>query len=529
MTNDAERRRSALHAVGLGGVALLILGVALFALWPATVGPPRLAGGNLPIDPAATDPRQIPANNSPSLTRNPAHPDQLAVVNRVDSPAFTCALHLSGDGGATWQPSALPFPAGEEQPARCFAPDAAFGAGGRLYVSFVTLKGAGNVPNALWLTDSADGGRTFALPRRVWGPLAFGARLVADPTQPATVALVWLQAGETATLGFATTDNPLLVARSDDGGVNWKGPFRLTPPSRHRALAASIAADAHGLYVAYLDLGDDVLDYSGAHGGRAGPAYLGRWTLVLARSGDGGATWSEVDVDSIVPATRIVVLFPPTPSLAVDGADGRVYVSMADARGGDADVWLWASADGRSFGPPVRVNDTPPADGTSQYLPAIAVSPGGRLDVLYYDRRRDPGADALDDVSFQSSTDHGRSFGRSVRLTDRSFDAGIGFGSERGLADLGSRLALVSSRGRSLALWADTRAGTVASGKQDLTKAVVAFDTSPGTGRTVGAALAGLGLAALAGWAAVTLSRWRNAPEPTGPQDAGAGSGALEE
>ena len=465
---------------------------------------PASSGATPPLDPAATDPRQIAANNSPAVARNPARPDELAVVNRVDSPAFTCALHLSTDGGASWAPGVLPFPAGEEQPPRCFAPDAAFVADGRLYVSFVTLKGAGNEPNALWLTTSTDAGRSFALPRRVWGPLTFGARLVTDPVDAETVSLVWLQVGDTATLGFATTANPVLLARSDDAGQNWAGPFRVTLPGRNRALAASVAAGPAGLYVAYLDLGDDVLDYSGAHAGRGGPPYPGSWSLVLARSGDGGATWSEVTVDdAIVPPSRIVVLFPPTPSLAVDRQSGRVYLSMADARAGDPDVWVWTAADGAAFGPPVRVNDTPAGDNTSQYLPALAVSPGGRLDVVYYDRRRDP-QDAQNDVSFQSSTDGGRSFHRALRLTDRAFDSGIGFGAERGLPELGSRLALVSSRNRSLAIWPDTRAGTVASGKQDLTQALVELPSGQEPSRIVGASLAAIGAMVALGYAVST-------------------------
>jgi hypothetical protein len=81
------------------------------------------------------------------------------VVNRVDSPRFSCALHLSADAGATWRARAIPFPAGEEAPPWCFAPGAAFGADGTLYVSFVTLRGTGNVPNAVWITSSVDGGR----------------------------------------------------------------------------------------------------------------------------------------------------------------------------------------------------------------------------------------------------------------------------------------------------------------------------------------------------------------------------------
>jgi hypothetical protein len=79
----------------------------------------------------------------------------------------------------------------------------------------------------------------------------------------------------------------------------------------------------------------------------------------------------------------------------------------------------------------------------------------------------------------QSSTDGARSFSSRVRLTDRSFDSRIGFGAERGMPDLGSRLGLLSDRRRALALWTDTRAGTQASNKQDLARAVVVMSRAP--------------------------------------------------
>jgi hypothetical protein len=120
----------------------------------------------------------------------------------------------------------------------------------------------------------------------------------------------------------------------------------------------------------------------------------------------------------------------------------------------------------------VRVNDTPRRDRTAQYLPEVAVAPGGRVDVVYYDRRADP-RNVRNEVSLQSSVDGGRSFGARTTLSSRPFDARIGFGADRGLPTLGSRLGLVSGRDDAVAVWSDTRAGTQASGKQDLVRAVV--------------------------------------------------------
>ena len=480
----------------------------------------QLVGRNVPISASATDLRVIDANNSPTVVRSPTDPEQLAIVNRVDTPRFSCAMHVSFDAGATWEPVEIPFPAGEELPPRCFAPDAAFGADGTLYVSFVTLIGIGNTPNAGWVVSARPGEQVLSTPVRSLGPLAFQVRVGADPVRPGRLWLSYLKVAETATLGIAQPGNPVEVIGSEDGGATWGEPVLVSARERQRVIAPSIATAPGGrLYVLYLDLGDDALDYSGGHAGRGGEPYPGTWSLVLARSADRGATWRETVVDDgVVPTERVIVLFPASPSLAVDGDGEQVYVSFSDGRLGDADVRLWASGDGGvSFGPGRRVNDTRARDRTAQYLPELSVAPGGRVDVVYYDRRADR-RNVMNEVSLQWSTDEGRTWRPRVRLSDRAFDSRVGFGSERDLPDLGSRLGLVSTASRALAVWTDTRAGTEASNKQDLARAVVAFTEgsrwrSPLRAAAAVAVVAGL---LLAGWA--LLSRRRSLPEPSPEQ-----------
>lgn len=496
-------------ALGAVGVGLALIGLSL----PA--GGASVSSRGLPVNTGATDARDFSANNSPKLARSPVRPSSLAMVNRIDSPMFSCALHTSADDGATWQPGRIPFPAGEERPERCYAPDVAFGPDGTLYLSYVTLQGLGNSPNAGWVVSSTDGGRTLSEPKRALGPLAFQVQIAADPEQAGRLYLTWLQAKDTANLGFGEAGNPIMAARSDDGGASWGEPARVTPASRPRVLAPSIVASNGALYAAYLDLGDDALDYHAAHEGRGGPPYPGRWSLVLARSNDAGATWRETVVDDqVVPTQRFIPFIPPTPSLAVDGGRDRVYVGFHDGRAGDVDVWVWASADGgATFRPGERVNDTTTGDGTDQYLPALAVAPGGRLDVAYYDRRGDPD-NVKNKVSLQSSTDGAATFGPRLELSDRSFDARIGPGSERDMTDLGSRLALVATDEDALAVWTDTRAGTEASAKQDLARAVVAF-TSPSPLRRVLPPVGGLVVLAGAGLALIRPKKGQ-VPSPAG-------------
>ncbi|MDQ3630587.1 MAG: glycoside hydrolase, partial [Actinomycetota bacterium] len=300
-------------------------------------------------------------------------------------------------------------------------------------------------------------------------------RLAPDPQKAGRVYLTWLQGADVAPLRFTAPGNPIMAVRSDDGGETWSKPVALSGPKRGRVITPAPVVGRDGtLYVLYLDIGEDRLNYEAEHRGRGGEPYEGRYTLVLARSRDRGARWKESVVDNrLSPIERFIVFLAPAPTVAVDST-GRLYAAFQDDRLGDADVWLWSLAPGASdWGEPTRVNDTRPRDGTAQYLPKLSVAPNDRLDVLYYDRREDR-QNLMNQVSLQSSFDHGKSFTPALNLTSRAFDSRIGFGAKEGLPDLGSRLALISGDRAALGLWTDTRAGTPATQKQDLAEAAIA-------------------------------------------------------
>ncbi|MDP8944276.1 MAG: glycoside hydrolase [Actinomycetota bacterium] len=501
------------------GVALVSLGIGALVLSasPGASVTPSVVSGDTPVNAGATDPGNITANNSPTLARNPARPANLAVANRVDSPRFSCALHVSFDGGGRWSPTRIPIPRGEEP--KCFAPDVTFAADGTMYMSYLTLRGRANAPHAVWFVRSRDGGRTLSRPARVLGRFSFQVRITTDPADPRRVYLSWLDVADVGLLRFAKPGNPVRVLRSSDGGRSWERPVRVSSPARPRVVAPSLAVGPKGeVYALYLDLGEDRLDYEAGHRGLGGPPYAGPFRLVLSRSLDGGATWEESVVeDQLVPTERFLVFLPPFPSLAVDGRSGRVYVGFHDGRLGKADVWLWSlPAGGSEWEGPARVNDTAERDRTSQYLPKLAVAPNGRVDVVYYDRRDDP-RDVMNEVSFQSSLDGGESFSPAIRISSRQFSSRIGFGSERRMPDLGNRLALASDDKRAVAIWTDTRAGTVASNKQDLARATLAFSEPAGPSGGLRNVLRYGGVAlALAGLAVFALGRRRRSPEAAG-------------
>lgn len=517
-----ERRRGGLLGAGMlptivVAVALVAAGVGALLISQSYDTPhrARALGPNLAINDSASNQLDLSANNSPELVRNPVDESNLVAANRIDSPDYSCGLRVSFDGGGRWSQTPIPAPAGEEP--KCYAPDVAFSRSGTLFVTFVTLKGRANSPNAVWMSRSTDGGKTLSAPLRTpLGPNAFQVQLTADPRSDRRVFLTYVKASELGLYAFTTPGNPIMAVRSDDGGSNWTQPARVSGPARQRVVAPSPVAGADGeLDVLYVDLGEDVLDYAGGHQGRGGPPYAGTWQLVLARSTDNGATWKESVVDRAVkPFERFVVFTPPYPSLAVDDDSGRLYAAFHDARLGDADVWLWSLARGSSaWSKPVRVNDTRRRDGTAQYLPKLSVAPDGRLDVMYYDRRADR-TNVLNEVSLQSSFDEGKTFLPRVRLSDRAFSSRIGFGLERGLPDIGSRLGLISTNSRSYGVWTDTRGGSVRTAKQDLARGIVAFNDPPRLSSAAKAALIVGGIALILaglGVAAATVPRRRRA------------------
>jgi hypothetical protein len=199
----------------------------------------------------------------------------------------------------------------------------------------------------------------------------------------------------------------------------------------------------------------------------------------MTRSIDNGQTWSKgVEFESgIVPTRRFLVYLPPFPGMAVT-PDGTIYTAWFDGRNGDEDVFLKKSTDGgATWSAPLRVNDNPLKDNTSQYMPRVAVSDNGRVDVLFYDRRRDS-RNVMTDVELASSTDGGKTF-TNRRVSSVSFDSRVGpIVSELHGADFGTRLGLDSWGDTAAAAWTDTREGNEADGAQDIGASRITFASS---------------------------------------------------
>jgi hypothetical protein len=484
------RRLAAAVGVVLG-IALLVMG--------AKSQPGKVQGGaNRFVDSGPG----IEAHNSPAVARNPSRPDVLAVADRVTSPEFSCSVSLSGDGGGTWRRVAFDLPT--EAP-NCFWPDVGFDERGSLLVLYTSTGGRFNLPVSVWL-QRFEGEAPAGPAVRVTGPLGFHSSLGVDGQR---VAVAWLQAGPSTVdkpVGFAPP-HALMVARSEDGGRRFSPPATVGEADRLVALPSVVMGPGRQLVVGALDLGDDLLDYESRHDSQGGPPDDGRWRVAAWTSEDDGASFGPTSIvaDDLVIPQRIIVNLGPRPGFGRDPRSGRLYATWDAGQGDDRDVYLaWSDDAGRTWTPARPVVRRP---GT-QTLPAVSVSPDGRVDVVFYDRGREP-EDVLAEVVLASSWDGGTSFVTST-VSDRSFDARIGFGSAQNIPTIASQMAAVSEQGRALVLWTDTRKGTIDSGRQDI--AVAAVRARPPRGRRV--ALLALGSLLVVGGAVVELGRRRRRENP---------------
>jgi hypothetical protein len=137
------------------------------------------------------------------------------------------------------------------------------------------------------------------------------------------------------------------------------------------------------------------------------------------------------------------------PSIGVDitkGKDrGSIYVTWADARNGDADVFLIVSRDGgESWSKPQRVHNDTQGNGKAQWFPWLTVDPvDGSVNIAYYDRAAQDGTHA--DITLARSTDGGRSFAY-YKVNPEPYDLNkLGF--------FGDYLGIDSHGGRVVVLW----------------------------------------------------------------------------
>jgi hypothetical protein len=292
-----------------------------------------------------------------------------ATWTRTAIPFSRCAGGTAGNGG-DYQRATDPWVA--------FAPDGAVfqmalaSSGG----SFTTGSA-----NAMLVSRSIDGGRT-------WGPVSTLIRdesqffndknsITADPTDPRYVYAVWDRLG-------ASGGGPAMLARSTDGGATWEGARAIHDPGqRSQTIGNVIAVLPNGTVVDVFTQIDyavnaparatlNALVSVDKGGSWSGPFRIADALAVGARDPETGA--------SIRDGANL-------PQVAV-APNGHLWVAWQDARfsGGAHDgIALARSSDGgQTWSAPLQVNSAPSAQA---FTPSVHVTANGTIGVTYYDLR----------------------------------------------------------------------------------------------------------------------------------------------
>jgi len=218
--------------------------------------------------------------------------------------------------------------------------------------------------------------------------------------------------------------------------------------------------------------------------------------VFLSTSEDKGRTFT---VTEISPAP-VTYRYPMIEWTERGGDDGTLHVVYEGATPQNID-WLFdvyhvrSSDRGKTWSTPTRLSDDPPRDLAGKYHPELAIAPNGRIEVAWWDFRNDNGNFATD-VYLTTSFDHGASWGRNTRVTDRSISRRIGVW--YGNSDIRQPPGIVATNQYTLVGWDDTRNGDATTQTQDIYTSMLQYERlGSGTSAALNygvAAAAGLGV-----------------------------------
>ncbi len=328
---------------------------------------------------------------------------------------------------------------------------------------------------------STDGGKTFGAPVNVGAPAWESAQTRAEALKTVTTLP-----------GSPTTTAPAAGSRAaqPDQPVN----FGSSNPS--------LTLDGKGnLYAAWV-----------THSSNITPAPLP--AVWVSKSTDKGKTFTA---SAVTPFQRGLSTFG-TQRIRWSprgGADGVLHLVYEGSRhpevASETDAFYQRSTDGgRTWSPPKAIDDDGDNALFAQNSPNLSIAPNGRVDVVWFDARNDPGIRSHD-VYLASSTDNGVTWSPNVRITDRVDDRRIGIWANN--FDVSPPPGVASTDKFLVIGWDDTRNFDQVTQGQDLYTADVQFQRLGGgmskVAKGVLAAGAGIAVVGLVLFAAGALARRR--------------------
>lgn len=256
--------------------------------------------------------------------------------------------------------------------------------------------------------------------------------------------------------------------------------------------------------------------------------------LVMSKSTDDGKTWAAKVIDD---GGLACIACLTIPEVAVDPDSGAIHVAFELSRSSlpnprdNKDIYTMTSTNGGdTWTERMKINDDDnPARNPNydQFIAGIDVAPNGRVDLAWYDMRSDAmfNGDGNGegsrrnqtcwDVYSASSSDGGKSFGKNVRVSDRSNNSNSGFALNTQY-DLRAPIGVASTDEATFVVWPDSRSGTFELPNEDTYLGTIVHAAKESrSGIQAGSALLGAAIALLlAGLALFIISRRRQGAKP---------------
>ena len=323
---------------------------------------------------------------------------------------------ISDDGGLTWQEVPNPNPQRRTQgdDAVTFS---AQGVAYHSYISFDGIRQERPDParNGIFVTKSTDGGRSWSNQRTVVDhlntvlPFEDKSWLVTDNRPPeqsphsGNLYLTWTRFDEYGS-SRPSDSTQIFFSRSTDKAESFSMPVRI---SDHGGNALDNSNTVEGAVPSVGPNGEIYVAWSGPLGivfdkSLDGGLTFGKDTHVADDPGGWDMEIKGISRANGMPVTGVDVSEGPY--------HGNIYINWVDKRNGDADVFCAYSKDGgRNWSDPMRVNDDQIGNGVDQFFTWMAVDPAdGNIYIAFYDRRYGNGIET--GLTLARSTNGGGTF-----------------------------------------------------------------------------------------------------------------------
>jgi hypothetical protein len=473
-----------------------------------------------PVQATKWDPIPTRQYGDPDLAVDPTNPLDI-VATTPDLQTKFCGLMRSTDGGVTWHP--LPTGPAEASYPWCLQTGntnvtealIAFGRNHTLYYLFSGwgLQDDSNSGNgSIFLARTTDFGVTWqtTLVRNNRG------RTPSEYDRPISGLAVDSTSASQDIITAAWRDNPSgsdpnsspptipMVSVSTDGGLTFPSATVLSnevfsqvsyrnEANRSVTTTTTPGATTSTTLPASQDPANQLDNYGGSNPtaavdnkGRIYVAWVAQTANIdpspyyahfLSTSTDHGKTWTVTQMtpfsaENINCCNALHLKWSP-----VGGPDGSLnFVYEGSTQPSVANYtqvfYIRSTDDGKTWSKPRQLSDYPASLFYYNGDPNISVAPDGRIDVVFWDTRNDPGVFA-NDVYYTSSSDGGVTWSKNIRVTDQLINRTIGVYANN--YDATSPAGVTSTNSYAIVGWDDSRNGDAVSNTQDIYTAIVQY------------------------------------------------------